>query len=252
VSTVQSFYDGLASIYDLIYENWPGSIERQADALEPLIRSHVPAAKIVVDVACGIGTQALGLASRGFEVTASDASPAAVARAIREAAGRGLQIAFRVDDMVQLSSYSSSFADVLLACDNAIPHLSNEEEIRKAFRRFHEVLKPGGLCVISVRDYAAMKHEGVQLVPFGVRRKGADRIAVYQVWEWEGDHYQLHMYFTFDKGERVETKVFRTRYFAVSIERLIALATEAGFLAVERVDDVFFQPLIVAQKPKTA
>jgi len=105
------------------------------------------------------------------------------------------------------------------------------------------------MWLVSVRDYAAMERGGVRLVPYGVRQRGSDRVVVFQVWEWEGDEYELHMYFVFDDGQRVDTRVFRSRYYAVSIDRLMALAREAGFVRVERIDGVFFQPLIVAHKP---
>ncbi len=248
MSTPASFYDGLASIYDLIYEDWPRSIERQGDALAALIRARCPDAKAVTDVACGIGTQALGLAARGFAVTATDISRQAVARAEREAAARGLDIEFRVDDMARLATFGAGVADVLIACDNAVPHLLSDAAIRNAFRRFHDMLRPGGLCVISVRDYAAAEREGAQVVPYGVRQRGADRVMLFQVWEWEGDQYRLDMYFIFDDGHRVETQVFRSHYYAISIARLIELMAEAGFADAERIDGAFFQPLVIAHK----
>lgn len=46
----------------------------------------------VLDVACGIGTQAIGLAERGFQVTASDVSATSVQRAEEGARERGLAI----------------------------------------------------------------------------------------------------------------------------------------------------------------
>jgi 2-polyprenyl-3-methyl-5-hydroxy-6-metoxy-1,4-benzoquinol methylase len=62
---------------------------RQGDALTSLIGSELgqlPAGDVrVLDVACGIGTQSLPLAARGFRVVARDLSPAAVSRLQQEA-----------------------------------------------------------------------------------------------------------------------------------------------------------------------
>src|SRR5712691_2110898 len=127
-------YDDLAELYDLIYEDWPRSIERQAAVLTCIIRERLPAARVVADVACGIGTQALGLAASGFEVVASDLSAGAIERAKREAALRGLKIRFNVDDMETLATYGDGSKDVLIACDNSVPHLLTDQQILRAFR----------------------------------------------------------------------------------------------------------------------
>jgi len=88
----------------------------------------------------------------------------------------------------------------------------------------------------------------VQVIPYGVRSRAEDRVTVLQVWEWDGDEYDLDMYFIFDDGHRVDTRGFRSRYYAISIARLIELMLEAGFADAERVDGVFFQPLVIGYK----
>jgi len=77
--TTAAFYDALTPFYHLIYPDWHASIARQAQALDSIIRSAGGSKlRTVLDAACGIGTQSLGLAALGYEVTASDLSPAAV------------------------------------------------------------------------------------------------------------------------------------------------------------------------------
>jgi SAM-dependent methyltransferase len=237
------FYDELADHHHLIFEDWSASIDRQASALASIIGSPP---KRIADVAAGIGTQALGLAARGYEVAASDLSAGAIERLRREADSRGLAIASRVDDMLRLSTHADASADVVLACDNAVPHLVTDEEIRQAFVQFHRVLRPGGQCIVSVRDYAALPETPVRFNPQGVRELEDGKVTVFQVWEYEGDRYDLSQYFVFERGEEIETKVFKTKYYAVSIDRLMQLMGEAGFSRVQRIDGLFFQPLIVA------
>ncbi len=242
MSDTNAFYDPLASLYHLIYEDWPAAVESQGRALASII----PGGSVVADVACGIGTQSLGLAARGYKVIASDLSSESIVRAKHEAKKRGLAIDFRVDDMSRLSTYADRSIDALIACDNAVPHLLSDHDILAAFRQFRRVVRQGGMCIISIRDYAAIPREPFRFVPYGVRVTPKGRIAIFQVWEWHGHQYDLHMYFVRDDGQRADTQVFRSRYYAITIAKLIDLFAQAGFTGVRRIDDQYFQPLIVA------
>lgn len=75
------FYDELTPLYHLIYPDWNASIARQGQQLHDIIQAAWPGHRKVLDVSCGIGTQALGLAQQGYAITASDLSSQEVARA---------------------------------------------------------------------------------------------------------------------------------------------------------------------------
>lgn len=130
MSEVGAFYDALAPWYHLVYQDWESSIERQGRALASLVASEWgSAAGRVLDAAVGIGTQALGLAALGFQVTGSDISLAAVQRAGAEAGRRGLPLRCVVGDVRGLPVRSATF-DLVLACDNALPHLPQAGRVR--------------------------------------------------------------------------------------------------------------------------
>jgi SAM-dependent methyltransferase len=245
------FYDGLADLFHLVHGNWEKSIARQAGELDGVIRELCgDRVRRVLDAACGIGTQALGLAGLGYEVTGSDLSPGSIGRARVEAKSRGLEIELSVADLRRLFAHHGRAFDLVIACDNAIPHLLSDEEILAAFREMYLCTEPGGGCIISVRDYAAMELGGTRIVPFGVRHDGATKYVVFQLWEFEGPIYDLHMFFVEDGGEPVcRVRVVRSKYYAVSIARLCELMTEAGYTGVRRLDGRFFQPLVVGLRP---
>jgi len=249
-----AFYDALAPLYHLVYENWEAAIDRQGKALDSVIRSYLGAgSQRIRDIACGIGTQSLGLAALGHRLFSSDLSPAAVQRARREANTRGLSIDFGVADMRTRNTYSSPECDVVLCADNSLPHLLSDAEITDALRSFLAQLRRGGLCLISVRDYAVLEQGGVQLRQHGVRIENGTRWLLFQLWEWDGSIYDLHFYFVADDGESpCTTHVFRSSYYAVSIDHLMTLMRSAGFEQVCRIDDVFFQPVIAARRPLAA
>jgi 2-polyprenyl-3-methyl-5-hydroxy-6-metoxy-1,4-benzoquinol methylase len=136
--SVADFYDQLSPFYHLIYPDWERAVQRQAAQLDAVIRElWGEGATTVLDVACGIGAQAIGLAQLGYHVAASDIAALPLERARREAARRGLAIDFGVADLTRLSARRDRAFDVVIACDNAIPHLLSDDQIRVAFREMY-------------------------------------------------------------------------------------------------------------------
>ena len=71
----QTFYDNLASQYDKLFLDWQATIQEQAVILDRLfIDNGFDKSTHILDCACGIGTQAIGLAMQGYNMTASDIS----------------------------------------------------------------------------------------------------------------------------------------------------------------------------------
>jgi glycine/sarcosine N-methyltransferase len=84
---VLRFYEGLADYYHLIFEDWDRSIQRQASILSSVISRELSGQHLrILDCACGIGTQCLGLSARGHYLVGCDLSPAEVRRATKRGA----------------------------------------------------------------------------------------------------------------------------------------------------------------------
>lgn len=249
------FYDELTPFYHLVHQDWDASIRRQGEQLAAIIQTEWPASHpSVLDVSCGIGTQAIALAQRGMTVRASDLSEKEIIRARQEAALRGVQIDFSVCDMQQALAHHGSGFGVVLSADNSLPHLLTDLDLLAALRQMHACLASGGGCLVTVRDYA-LEARGKNIVkPYGVREENGCRYVLFQVWDFDGDHYDLGFYFVVEdlRTGAVQTHVMRSRYYAVSTERLCALMREAGFGDVKRLDGVFYQPVLVGTKALTA
>lgn len=248
---IADFYDQLAPYYTFLYADWEASVTRQAAALDGIIREFIdPTARTILDAACGIGTQSIGLAALGYTVTASDISAAEVDRARNLAQQRQLTIDFRAADMRTLRTVIPEIFDVVIACDNAVPHLLTDKDIRQAFQQFYGCTTPQGGCIISVRDYANLERGGRQLHPRLVHDSPAGRLFMFDVWDFDGDYYNLTIYAVEDRGQAAAvTHVMRGgRYYCVTIERLEELLRQAGFRQVVTLRDRFFQPAIVGSK----
>jgi SAM-dependent methyltransferase len=249
---ISSFYDQLAPYYHLLYGDWESSIANQGEALGKLLReAGVAAGEPVLDAACGIGTQTIGLLERGHRVTASDISPGAIERLKVELSRRLLQATTYIDDLQTLKCTSSESMAAVIACDNCIPHFLSDTAILEAFASCYRCLRPGGAALFSVRDYTSIERINPDVRPYGMRYDAGSRFLAVQVWEWDGDQYDLRIYLTSESPAGIcETQVLRSRYYAVSIDRLLSLLGRAGFVDAKRWDNVFFQPVLCARRPK--
>lgn len=250
---MDDLYDRIPSLYHLVYADWDASIARQAAVLDAVFAERLgPGPKSVRDVSCGIGTQALGLAALGHRLVASDLSGAAVARARREADARGLSIELSAGDLRGCAAGEDRRFDVVLSADNSVPHLLDDGAITAAFVAMFAITRPGGLVVLSVRDYATEDRARLQLRPFGVRETEDGLVDVFQRWAFDADgqRYSVAMFFVTERrGGPPDVVVGEARYYAVPIDTLVALLRTAGFVDVERIDGRFFQPLLVGRRP---
>lgn len=250
--SVRAFYDALAPRYHLIYADWEASIARQGDALATHIGERWPEAREVLDVAVGVGTQALGLAARGYTVTGSDISPMAVRRAVTEAGRRDAHLPCVAADFRVLPVRAAA-TDVLIACDNSLPHLDTPAEIAAALAEWFRVIRPGGGCLISMRDYGAPPPMGtIEVHPYGERIWQGRHYDVRQVWTWHGPRYEVALEIVPKVGEEGTATLVRASYLAIAPAEVMELLQAVGFERIERIDGRFFQPLLVGSKPPVA
>jgi hypothetical protein len=142
---------------------------------------------------------------------------------------------------------------VVLACDNALPHLLTDEELGLALTECLRCTMPGGGCLVSVRDYEVPGSPTREVRPYGVRQSGGRRYVLFQVWEWDPPYYDLALCIMDDSGgPECTTHVFRTRYYAVAIDRLAELMRAAGFERVRRIDGAYYQPVLVGTRPRAS
>ena len=251
--SVERFYDDLAADYHHIYADWESAIERQSSVLDQLIQCESSAsASVVLDCSCGIGTQAIGLAQRGYEVCASDLSPEAVARAESEAAKRRLNMRFAVADVRELKCAFDQQFDVVISCDNSLPHLLTDEDLILALRNIQRVLTDKGLFVASIRDYDRLLAEKPSYVVMNPGGTHEEEVIVFQIWDWskESDTYLLRLFIMNRVSSDWRVKEIRTRYRAMRRNELTAALESAGFAKVawhKPEQSGYFQPIVTAQ-----
>jgi glycine/sarcosine N-methyltransferase len=257
---VEAFYDHLAADYDAIFVDWDASVRRQGEIIDGLIRAahgdrpaSVEDRASVLDATCGIGTQAIGLALRGYTVTATDLSSVSVERAQHEAARLDASIAFGVADIRSLPASIGGPFDVALSFDNAVSHLRRPQDLSAALASLRRVLHRGGLLLVSIRDYDAL----IATRPSGElpRLSGAPgaRRMVAQAWEWDQHEpiYRLHQFVAREGDDgRWSTRHLETSYRALRRDELAHAAARAGFGQIRWLEPEvtgYYQPILEAR-----
>jgi SAM-dependent methyltransferase len=248
---IESFYDQLSPYYPYLFQDWNASVEHQATILDGVIREYFSdKVDSILDAACGIGTQTIGLAQKGYRLTASDISEGEIEKARWEAAQRNLDVDFHVADMRALQQTFQTKFDLVIACDNAVPHLLSEDDLLQAFQQFYTVTADRGGCLISVRDYDAMERGGRKLYPRTIHDTPYGRIVIFDCWDFDGDYYDITMYIVEDTGgATAKTSVIRGgRYYCVPIPLLEKLMRDAGFKRVITLKESYYQPILLGLK----
>lgn len=254
MSSAHDFYDQLAPDYHLIFGDWDASIARQGAALDRLIQVFAGGPPLdLLDCSCGIGTQALGLAARGYTVHATDLSEAAVQRAAQEAAARKLAITTGVADFRTLADQVAGTFDVVLSCDNALPHLLTDDDLRRAAQNMAAKLRPGGLLLISMRDYDDLTLNRPRATPPQVYDDPDGRRIVFQVWDWaeDGSQYALTMFIVRQAADGWRTDAYTTTYRALLRGELSSILENEGFADVRwhmPQDTGYYQPIVTARR----
>jgi SAM-dependent methyltransferase len=100
----------------------------------------------ILDVGCGLGHTAVGLARRGARVIAVDNDVSHLGAARDLAADEAITIEFHQAQPAELAFLAADHVDLALA----ITSLSFVQDLDRVFRQVHRVVRPNGHFVLSV------------------------------------------------------------------------------------------------------
>ena len=186
-------YDTLAAVYDWLVPDALLEPEGAAAAYAPFLEPLAPGAR-VLDCAAGTGQLAVGLALRGFDVVASDASEGMVQRTRELAARHGVALEARTCAWAGLEDQGFAPFDAVLCVGNSLTHARGRDGRREALRAMAAVLKPGGTLVVTSRTWEQVRADGsgLRVADELTVRDGVRGLVVY-AWSladgWDDEHH---------------------------------------------------------------
>jgi len=137
-------YEGFASYYDELMD--PAFY----DDYMAFIIKNAPEARRVLELGCGTGIIACGLAGEGLDVTATDLSADMLDVAQERAAGEGLHLHFACVDMTDYEP-THDYDLVLCLCDS-LNYLLDKQQLIRALMLMSESLNERGTLIFDVNS----------------------------------------------------------------------------------------------------
>ena len=111
-----------------------------------------PGGRRILDLGCGAGHTAVGLATRGGRVIATDDDQDQVSGARRLAAAHEVAVEFHQAGPAELAFVRADQIDLAVS----VWALSLVDDLGRVFRQVHRVVRPGGHAIVSLPHPAAL------------------------------------------------------------------------------------------------
>jgi ubiquinone/menaquinone biosynthesis C-methylase UbiE len=161
---------------------------------------NLPRGLKAIDFGCGEGRDSIFLAKMGFRVTGIDMAPSAVQRAKHWASKEGLEINFKVGDIINLPDEKDNCYD--LAINIACLHMITDQKARNQhLREAHRILKKDGLYFscnygtdkpVTIEEFYRKKPKPGTLIPRKINVGGVEKevlLPVIPVWPKTKEEY---------------------------------------------------------------
>lgn len=179
----------------------------------------LPRYRRVLDLCCGYGRHALGLAARGYAVTGLDRDADAIAEAARRARAAGLDIAWITGDMLEVGALPATY-DAIINMWQSLSYFDDPTNVA-LLRAIHDRLTPGGRFIVDSfnRDYFAANQ--------GERSQVIGGVTVETRAWMDGDRWHSALTYRDVAGEVTGSDHFDWRLYTP--EEFSALTVECGF-----------------------
>ncbi len=186
--------------------------------------------RVAVDLGCGHGIHSIPLGRRGYRVFAIDSSRILLDE-LKSRAGQ-LPIQIIEDDLTGFSKHLAAGSVALVTCmGDTLPHLLSPDEVSSVIHDAARCLMPGGILLISLRDYTLRELEGdARFIPV---RSDEGRIHVCFL-EYQPGKILVHDIIHTRTDSGWQTTVSAYPKLRLSPDALITIAESNGLLLTHR------------------
>jgi hypothetical protein len=143
--------------------------------------------------------------------------------------------------------------DVVLSCDNAVPHLLTDDDLTQAFGAMRNRLSVGGTLLIGLSDYDRMQEEKPTVSSVRVLNRSDGQAYVFKGMKWRGDGrtYDFDHFIVHNTDDGWKTVHQEGTYRSLTRSEMTTLLNQTGFTnSVWHLpaDTGYFEPVVTATK----
>jgi glycine/sarcosine N-methyltransferase len=232
-------YEGFAERYDLFQGGFGQHDPSVVDFFRRLFAEH--RVRSLLDCACGTGRDLHLFHSLGCQVVGSDLSEAMLAQARRNLAECGLDLPLHRADYRELPRHFEARFDAVACLSSSILHMPDEPQVLRAFGSMRDVLRPGGILILTQGTSDKQWREKPRFIP-AVLTRDFSRVFVID-YVGQGARYNILDIFPSQDTRDSDFKVWSVEYPHMLLrddyERLLEAA---GFGVVDFYSTYQFDP----------
>jgi SAM-dependent methyltransferase len=179
----------------------------------------LPRYRCVLDLCCGYGRHALGLAAQGYAVTGLDRDSDVITEARRRAQAQGLTVEYILGDIRALNALSDRY-DAIINMWQSLSYFDDATNMT-LLRAIHDRLTPGGRFIIDSYNRAYFVDH------LGERDQQIGDISVHTSAYMIGERYHNELTYRDANGAGIGSDHFDWRVY--TSEEFSALAADCGF-----------------------
>ncbi|MCA9522446.1 MAG: class I SAM-dependent methyltransferase [Myxococcales bacterium] len=192
----------------------------------------------ILDCACGSGVLLTELKERGLDVFGADISPQMIDLAKKNAAARNIHIPYVTAEWQELPERIAERFDLVLCLGNALSHCESKRARQESIFSIAQMLNPGGVLLLDVRDWVKFRAERERYAVRGPRYIMGKRVIMVVVntvpEEWERPVTTEYIVIE-DGDEQLESELYTTTYFPYNVGDIVDAMQSVGLVNVNSV-----------------